>query len=253
MADDERAMELLVELHDGLARLGPGDGRSTRKALSLCEGLVAEPQILDVGCGTGAQTLELLNHSDGVVTAVDLFPGFLEVLEQRCAARGLEGRVRARAADMGDLPFGDASFDLIWSEGAVYLMGFDNALRSWRGLLRPGGYLVVSEMSWFRPSRPEEIASFWAANYPSMRSVEENLTAARGLGWRIVGHFPLPVSAWSDEFYGPLRERIPVFRDAHPGDPEAQILADETEREMSLMERFSDWCGYEFFVLQTTG
>jgi len=243
-------IELLVELHEGLPRLGPGNAESTLRALALCEHLPVAPDILDVGCGTGAQTLDLSSETDGQLTAVDLFPSFLARLDAERERRGLEHRIRTRVADMNDLPFDEASFDLIWSEGAVYIMGFDHGLAKWRALLRPRGYLVVSEVSWFKASPPAELREFWDQHYPAIRSVEDNLTAAVELGWQTVGNFHLPVSAWTNDYYGALRERLPVFRAANTADRDAQEVADMTEYEMSLMDRYSDWYGYEFFVFR---
>jgi SAM-dependent methyltransferase len=250
--DDERLLELLVELHDGLPRLGPGNTESTLKALALCEHLPSEPEILDVGCGTGAQTLVLAANTDGRVTATDLIPTFLARLDKNLVHEGLEERVAIREADMAELPFSDASFDLIWSEGAIYIMGFDEGLVQWRPLVKPGGYVVVSEASWFKPDPPTELEEFWAENYPAMRSVEDNLAATRDLGWKPVGNFHLPVEAWTEDYYGPLGKRLPGFRQAFAGDPDAQAVADMTDCEMSILSRYSDFYGYEFYVLRRT-
>ena len=247
---EERLIELLVRLHEGLPRLGPGNAESTRRALALCEHLPPAPDILDVGCGTGAQTLVLASETDGHIAATDLFPGFLAQLESSLQPRGLEGRVETRTADMNDLPFPDESFDLIWSEGAVYIMGFDEALAKWRPLVRPGGYLVVSEASWFRSDPPAKLEEFWGDNYPTMRSVKENLLAAQTLGWKPVGNFHLPVEAWTVDYYGPLKRRLPVFRETHAQDPDAQEVADMTEYEMDLLSSYSDFYGYEFYILR---
>jgi SAM-dependent methyltransferase len=181
---------------------------------------------------------------------VDLIGTLLKQLQARAAEMGLDRRVRTCRCDMSALPFADGSFDLIWSEGAVYIMGFDEALVRWRPLLKPRGYLVLSELSWFRPDAPPELREFWELNFPAMRSVEENLAAARDLGWTPVGRFHLPVSAWTEGYYGPLTARIPVFRRAHGDDPDARAVADMTEHEISLMSRYGDYCGYEFYVLR---
>lgn len=250
MMQEERMIELLVELHEGLPRLGPGNTESTLRALALCEHLPAIPDILDVGCGTGAQTLDLSSATAGQLTAVDLFPSFLARLDAEREQRGLEHRIRTCVADMNELPFDEASFDLIWSEGAVYIVGFDRGLAKWRTLLRPRGYLVVSEVCWFRPSPPAVLQEFWDKNYPAIRSVEDNFAAAVELGWQVVGNFHVPVSAWTNDYYGALRERLPVFRAANTDDRDAQEVADMTEYEMSLMDRYSDWYGYEFFVFR---
>jgi SAM-dependent methyltransferase len=201
----DRQTELLVALHQGLSRLGPGSAECTLKALALCEDLPAVPEILDAGCGTGAQTLVLASATAGRITATDLIGPFLAQLEERAAVTGLGQRIQTLAADMNDLPFPDDRFDLIWSEGAAYVMGFDNALREWWSLAEPGGYLVVSGLSWLRLDPPAEIRDFWAGNYPAMRDVEANPAAARKARWRCVGHFHLPAEAWTD-YCGPLKQ-----------------------------------------------
>jgi ubiquinone/menaquinone biosynthesis C-methylase UbiE len=246
--DEERLIHLLVELHEGLPRLGPGNAESTSRALSLCRHLPAEPEILDVGCGTGVQTLVLAANTDGRITATDLIPAFLADLDRAIVRDGLEDRIEIREADMTALPFPEKSFDLIWSEGAIYIMGFDNGISAWRPLVKPGGYLVVSEVSWFESDPPQELREFWAENYPAMRTVAGNLESARDLGWQAIANFHLPVEAWTEDYYGPLRKRIPEFREAQAGDLDAQAVADLSELEMSILNRFSDYYGYEFYI-----
>ena len=248
--EEDRLIELLVELHEGLPRLGPGNDVSTMRALSLCEELPSKPEILDVGCGTGAQTLALAANSDGHLTAVDLIPDFLAQLDRNVVRQGLEDRVEIREADMNELPFPEASFDLVWSEGAIYIMGFDNGLIEWRPLVKPGGYLVVSEVSWFHPDPPQEVLDFWQENYPAIRTVDENLAAARDRGWLPVGNFHLPKEGWVQEYYRQLEERLSHFRQAKADDPDAQGVADLTELEMSIFSRYSDFYGYEFYILR---
>ena len=113
-----------------------------------------------------------------------------------------------------------------------------------------GGYLVASEVSWFRPDPPQEVSEFWAENYPAIRTVEENLAAASQRGWLPVGHFHLPKEGWVEEYYKQLGERLPEFRQANADDPNAQAVADLTEHEMSMFSRYSDAYGYEFYVFR---
>ena len=162
--DEDRCIELLVELHDGLPRLGPGNTESTLKALAFCKGLPEYPDILDIGCGTGAQTLVLASATDGHITATDLIAQFLDQLNKTIKEQNLENHIETIEADMNDLPFPDSSFDLVWSEGAAYIMGFDNALTQWKRLVKPGGYLVATEASWFKPNPPPELKKFWQEN-----------------------------------------------------------------------------------------
>jgi ubiquinone/menaquinone biosynthesis C-methylase UbiE len=247
--DEARMIELLIELHDGLPRQGPGDAASTRRALALCAALPAAPEILDIGCGGGAQTLTLAEAITGPITALDFSLSFLRPLHQAATERGWASRIQVCQGDMQALPFREASFDLIWSEGAIYVMGFDAGLTQWRAWLKPGGYLAVSELSWFRPDPPAELTAFWEENYPAMRSIEANLAAADERGWEVIGHFPLPWSAWRN-YYDPLQARLPAFRATHAEDADAQAVADMTASEMAMMTRYAADCGYAFYVLR---
>ena len=170
--------------------------------------------------------------------------------EERFEAAGLESQVTTLVADMRALPFPDGEFDLIWSEGSLYLMGFDVGLAEWRRFLKPGGYLVVSELSWFTAEPAEELAEFWEENYPGLRSVEANVAAAGEHGWSVVETFHLPQSAWTQNYFGPLKERLPQFREANAGDEAAEVVLAMTEREMELYDAYPEQYGYEFYVLR---
>ena len=248
--DEARVIELLVELHQGLSRLGPGDDAATLRALAQCTSLPDRPTILDIGCGTGAQSLLLAGTTRGQVIATDLMPSFLLQLDQNAADRGVGRHVATCVADMGRLPFAPNSFDLAWSEGAVYLVGFDEGLTRWRALVRSGGWLVISELSWFTSDPPAELTDFWNENYPAMRTIEANLAAAREHEWNPVSHFRLPEEGWREGYYGPLKRRLPDFLEAHSADPEAEEVVAMVEREMELMTRHPESCGYAFYVLR---
>ncbi|WP_461211346.1 class I SAM-dependent methyltransferase [Desulfocurvus sp. DL9XJH121] len=246
----ERLIELLMELHRDTPRQGPGERRATLKALDMCAGLPGEPDILDVGCGSGAQTLHLAEATRGRITATDINPPFLDQLGAAVRAKGLEHRITTLRADIGDLPLAPASFDLVWCEGAVFVVGFDRGLALWRGLLRPGGCLVLSELTWHTRTPSSETKAYFGQWCPEMRDVRGNLAACRQAGYEVLGHFTLGARGWSEEYYAPLRTRLPAFRRAHPGDEVAAVVTQMTEEQMDLFERFNREYGYEFYVLR---
>ena len=229
---------------------GAGNHETTLRALAACGPLPADAEILDLGCGTGAQTMDLAAATEGRITAVDLMPEFLDDLVAAARERGLQRRIQVQVADMAALPFAAESFDLIWSEGAAYHIGFDVALRDWTPLLNPGGRLALSELCWFGEPEGDAIRAYWAENHPAMRNVDEQLAVAAGLGLECLAHFPVPPEAWTVDYFGPLARRLPGFRERHAEDADALAVADATEHEMAMMERCATTCGYEFFVFR---
>ena len=122
-------------------------------------------------------------------------------------AEGLAEQITTMNKSMKALDFPDASFDIIWSEGAIYIMGFGEGLADWKRMLKPGGYIAVTEISWLKPKPPAEVFDFWNEAYPGMDSVEGNLMTIESLGYRVLGHFTLPESCWLEEYYAPLIKR----------------------------------------------
>ena len=54
-----RFFEIFFEIFESLPPQDPGNLMSARKALCFCEDLPNVPEVLDLGCGTGSQTLQL--------------------------------------------------------------------------------------------------------------------------------------------------------------------------------------------------
>ena len=168
---------LMVDLHKDGERQGPGSVEETLRALALTRyDAAAELRVADIGCGTGASTLTIAGHLPNArITAVDLFPEFLDILAQSATTAGYGDRITPLAASMDALPFEPETFDLFWSEGAVYNMGFERGVREWRPFLRPEGVLAVSEITWLRPHPPAEISEYWKTEYPEIATAPEKI------------------------------------------------------------------------------
>ena len=250
MTDNDRLMEIMLDVHSGLPRQGPGDDESTLRALSLCTDLPMRPAVLDVGCGPGMQTLALARGTDGSITAVDLFEQFLDDLRDKAAEAGVRDRLQIMRADMADLPFGKDSFDLIWSEGAAYIMGVPEAFNHWKTFLRPQGYIAITEISWLVPEAevPQPAFDFFHGEYPAISDVPGNLARIEACGYEVIDHFTLPDQSWWTDYYTPLSEKIEVAREKYRGDTTAQSLLDDTTEELRVRREYGDSFGYEFIV-----
>lgn len=248
---DDPSLAALARLHETLERKGPGSDDLTRSIVErLRPQLPARPDILEMGCGSGHSAFLLAELLDARVTGIDLYPPFIAELEAGRASRPAGDRVAGRVADMADPGFAAASADLIWSEGAVYLIGVERALSDWLPLLRPGGVLVFSDCAWLVAEPPGEIRDYFAAAYPGMQSPAGILKAAEAAGWRFLQAELLPTAAWWFSYYEPLNARIAALSPGlPPGDPMHGVLA-EAATEQAMLRGYGDFYGYVFFIVQ---
>ncbi|MBN2510604.1 MAG: class I SAM-dependent methyltransferase [Spirochaetales bacterium] len=247
-------LDLLIDFHRNAERQGPGSEADTLKALSFIDltGLDGL-KIADIGCGTGAQTLTLAKATHGQITAVDLFPAFLEKLDQRSGKSGLHDAITTLQASMDSLPFEKGEFDIIWSEGAVYNIGFENGIASWKEFLKPGGYMALSEITWTSSERPREIEAHWHVEYPQIAKASDNIRVLENQGFSIAGYFPLPKESWIDNYYAPMEERFSTFLEQHGHSREAENLVAAEREEIRLYRTYADYYSYGFYVAKKAG
>ena len=247
------SLELLIDLHRDGPRQGPGSDGSTGRALDL-SGLRDRTglRIADIGCGTGATTRLLARDLDAHVTAVDMLPPFLAVLEAAATAAGLSARIEPLAADMADLPFADGSFDAIWSEGAVYNIGFARGVAAWRRFLRPGGVLAVSDLTWLTTDRPAALTDHWMAEYPEVDTAGAKMAVLERARYTPLGYFPLPPADWLEGYYRPMQARFPAFLDRQGGSDAARALVAAEDAERALFEAHSAHVSYGFYIARRT-
>jgi len=241
--------EIFWEIHSDLPREGPGDDASTRKAFSMLTDLPNAPRILDVGCGPGMQTLELARMTDGRITALDTHQPFLDELTKRAKEAGVSESIATVRESMFAMPFSAGSFDLIWSEGAMYFIGLREGLTRWKPFLAAGGYIVFTEPCWLKNDIPDELRACWR-EYPGMTTVENCSEIIGAAGYREVGHFTLPEAAWWDDYYKPMERKLPALRQKHKDNSAALPIIAEAQNEIDTYRKHSDCYGYVFFAAQ---
>ena len=243
-------MDYFLEVYASLPRAGPGSDELTRRAFEMIPLLPESPRILDVGCGPGMQTVELLRSCAGTVVALDFLPEMIDRTNTEADSAGVSDRLETVVQNMKEMTFPASSFDVIWSEGAIYNLGFEAGLREFRRFLRPGGYVAVSEAVWLKPHPPTQAVEFWR-DYPEIDTVAAKLKVIKRIGYEVLGHFVFPGSAWTDQYYDPMEKRIAEKEKDWVGIPEAEAVLCEARNEISVFRQHSDYFSYAFFIMRS--
>ncbi len=245
---DPEVLERFLALYGVLPRAAPGSDDATRTALSaLPEG--PRRNVLDLGCGPGAQTLSLAAAlPESHIVALDVLLPMVNETLRRSLKAGVADRVFATVADMAAPPVAHGSQDLIWCEGAIYFLGVTAALRTWRPYLKTAGCVAFTEPVWLQSDPDEEIVRWWSREYPSITDATGVRQAILDAGYQVINSFVLAAEAWWADYYRPMEARIPGFLDEYPRDEVAQQIAAVAEEEISMFRRFNESFSYAFFV-----
>ncbi|MBN1365312.1 MAG: methyltransferase domain-containing protein [Syntrophaceae bacterium] len=241
--------QLLIDLHKSANRQGPGGDAESEKALNLAMIDRARPlKIADIGCGTGASTFLLARLLDAQITAVDFLQDFLEVLEDRAENKGLSEKITTLCCSMDNLPFRNEAYDVIWSEGAIYNIGFERGVIDWNRHLKVGGLLVVSEITWITSSRPSELQKYLVQEYPEIDVASSKIGILEKNGYSAIGYFVLPEHCWLENYYRPMQNRFKDFLNRHGNSEEAREIVEAENREIELYEKYKAFYSYGVYV-----
>lgn len=246
--------QLLIDLHKGANRQGPGGDAESEKAINLAMIDRSAPlKIADIGSGTGASTLLLARLLNARITAVDFLQDFLEVLEARAKNMGLSEKITTLVCSMDNLPFADEEFDVIWSEGAIYNIGFEKGVMAWNRYLKAGGLLVVSEITWMTSARPSELQNHWAGEYPEIDVASSKIGVLEKRGYSPIGYFVLPEHCWLDNYYRPMQDGFKDFLNRNGNSEAARTIVAAENREIELYEKYKTHYSYGVYIARKLG
>ncbi len=172
------------------------------------------------------------------------------MLNARAGEAGLQGRIRTVNASMDALPFEPGQFDLIWSEGAIFIVGFEQGLSLWKPFLKKGGYMVVSDAAWFVPNPPQELVQWWAKKGYVPKTEDQLREQVDKAGLRVVATYRLPEAGWWENYHVPMLARIDELRKTHGSDPARAALLDSFVEEAETYRKYKRYYGYTFFIMQ---
>jgi len=221
-------MSKTLDYEIGLDRFRERLLQYTRKAYWLLPKLT-KPRILDIGCGSGVPTLELARLSKGEVVGLDIDQSLLDELNRKIEVQGLSNWVTTRNCSMFELNFPDESFDIIWAEGSISIIGFERGLKEWRSLLGPCGFLVV---------------------HAETREMSNKLKKVPGFGYKLWNLLSLPEKAHWTEYYEPLDIRIKELQAKHQKNPGALQILRKHQYEIAMVKRNPRKFDSTFYIIQ---
>lgn len=240
--------EMICEYFSNLERQGPGSPEVTLKALSFIDNLTDNSKIADIGCGTGSQSMVLAKNTSAYITGVDLSPIFINLFNANARKLKVEDRVNGIVGSMDNLPFEKEDLDLIWSEGAIYNLGFERGINEWHKFIKPGGYIAVSEASWFTEERPSEIEEFWKDAYPEIDTIPKKMTQMQKAGYIPTAAFILPDKCWQENFYQPQASAQIQFLNKYSQNNSAKMFIESERHEAELYNKYKNYYGYAFYI-----
>jgi ubiquinone/menaquinone biosynthesis C-methylase UbiE len=187
---------------------------------------IKNPLILDVGCGTGVPTIQLAKISVGKIIGVDNDETSLSLLKKKIQDLGLDEQVQVINDSIFNMEFPEESFDIIWAEGSVFVMGFENSIKTWYPFLKPGGFIVIHDDS---------------------KDEDEKLEIIKNYGYNCISEFELSHQVWWEEYYAPLEELVKKFKNKYPNDLE--LINELNKDQVEIDENFSAVMASSFVLI----
>jgi ubiquinone/menaquinone biosynthesis C-methylase UbiE len=202
--------------------------KHTRRAFRMLPEL-DKPRILDIGCGSGVPTMELARLGQGEVIGIDVDQRALDKLNRKIREAGFANRVQAMNCSILDMLFPDESFDIIWSEGAIFVVGFEMGIREWKRFLKPNGFMVIHD---------------------EKGNVEGKLEQISNCGYKLLGYFVLSQDTWRTEYFAPLEKLVAKSQTIHTDDLQVLEELNQARRELEMFNNNPERNNSVYFVIQ---
>lgn len=229
-----------------LDRLSPGSVDTTLKVIDKIDININDSlNILDIACGVGTSTILLADYfKNAEVEAIDLFKHYIEITDEKISKNNLEDRVFAYQMDMKDPDFANEEFDIVFCESSIEIMGFKRGLKEWKRLLKPGGYLIVSDVSWISKPSSKSI-KFWKNIYEEVDAIENKISQIEDEGYSFIDYVIVPKNDWKD-----YHEKLEKNLNTLTSDKSAKDFVSQLKKEINHYRQNSDDYSYVFYIMK---
>ena len=200
----------------------------TRKAFRMLP-QTDKPRILDVGCGSGVPTMELARLSDGEVIGIDVDQPALDKFSVKIREAGFSDRVQAINCSLLDMSFPDKSFDIIWSEGSIFVIGFQRGLQEWKRFLKPNGFMVIHD---------------------EKGKIKEKLEQISRCGYELLSYFIVDEETWWTEYFAPLEKLICETRTRYTDDSNTLEELHQAQEQLDNFKKNPERNRSIFFIIK---
>ena len=190
---------------------------------------IENPFILDIGCGSGVPTIELSMLCDCRIVALDNDENQLKWLKTKLKKLTLEDTVKIVNSSIHDMNFDTESFDIIWSEGSIFVVGFEKGLKEWKRFLKQGGFMAIHD---------------------ERGNVDGKLKQIVGCAYELLDYFILDKDVWWNEYYSPLEKEICRLKDNHPDMADISVTFSRELSEIRAYKKDPEKCESVFFILR---
>lgn len=190
---------------------------------------IETPLILDIGCGSGIPAIDLAIQSKGKITAVDIDRKALNELKDKIKALHLSEHIKPVRCSLYKLRFKKEYFDIIWAEGSISFIGFEQGLKDWYCFIKPGGFLIVHD----------EITDY-----------HEKTNHISNLNYTLLHHFIISEQVWLNEYFKPLEKCIKKLQVKYNKNHDILKLLEEEAYEIERYKQSSKDFASIFYIMQ---
>ena len=127
------------------------------------------------------------------------------------------------------MDFPKDSFDIIWTEGAAFVIGFEKSIKNWRRFLKNNGFLVIHD---------------------DIKDKSKKIGLIEKYGYLLIAEFDLSFEVWWNEYYSQLEKLVEKYKDKYPNDTELRNEIESDKNQINMCKSNPEIVSSFYVILQ---